>query len=484
MDDARTTQHNPPVRRAGSPASRRDIRRQLLATLLIGGAVSLTSTGCAGRSMSLASMNPFQGTPDAALETESPNRLASATSKVKSGTDKVASTTSKAASGAMSTSKNFVAKTSSTIGSWFGREGEKADPEDPLALDSDSEQLQPDVFVANGQLWESTGNLTKAMESYAQALESDPNNGAAFTSIARLHFREGRYPESAEYFQKAIAQNPEDAALYNDLGLTLSKLGQHDLAAQTLKKALELAPGTSRYANNLASVQFESGKTDEALEVLQANNKAAVAHFNMAFLYYKKGQTEQAKTQLTESLAYENEAAADPATKRAIDRSREMLAQLGVSGQSPATPTNPATGLPQEIGPAAGPAAVIAAAPAHRANQAPQVLGQMTPQTKTSTPMTPVSYQDPRSYMSPQLPSDVADTPSTGPAATPAATSTPAQPEAAAPSGSPGGEAPEETGAGAAAPPSSTPSPKALPPSTPPSATGFGLPGGFQFPGI
>ncbi len=373
------------------------------------------------------------------------------------------------ASGTVTASKSLVSKTSSKIGSWFGRDGEKPDQEDRLAIDSDSEHLQPDVFVANGQLWESTGNLTKAMESYAQALESDPNNGAAFTSIARLHFREARYPESAEYFQKAIAQNPEDAALYNDLGLTLSKLGQHDLAAQTLQRALELAPGTSRYANNLASVQFDSGNADEALKVLQANNKAAVAHFNMAFLYYKKGQTAKAKTQLTESLAYENEAASDPATKRAIDRSREMLAQLDAGGNSPAD--TPTTDLPQEIGPAAGPAAIVAAAPAHRSNQAPQVLGQMSPQPKPRMPMTPVSYQDPRSYMSPQLPADVAASPQTGSAATPATAPDPSQPAATTPVGS----APEKTPAEAGA--------AATPSSTPPSATGFGLPGGFQFPG-
>ena len=446
MDDARTPQHVARSPRHHSQGSRRDTRRQLLATLLIGGAVSLSSTGCAGRSMSLASMNPFQGKPDAVAETEekTPNKLVSTTSKMATDT--------------VTASRSLVSKTSSKIGSWFGRDSETTSEADPLTLDGDPEELQPDVFVANGQLWESTGNLTKAMESYAQALESDPKNGAALTSIARLHFREGRYPESAEYFQKAIAQSPEDAALYNDLGLTLSKLNQHEMAAQTLTRALELAPGTSRYANNLASVYFESGKADEALEVLKANNKAAVAHFNMAFLYYKKGQTDKAKVQLSESLVYENEASSDPATKRAIDRSREMLAQLDMSGTAPTQPAD----LPREIGPAAGPSAVIAAAPAHRSSQAPQVLGQMAPQAKPSIPTTAVSYQDPRSYMSPQLPADGG---AASPAAQPAATPAPSSPGPTAPASSEPEKTPESNAEAA------------------PASTGFALPGGFQFPG-
>ncbi|TWT73181.1 tetratricopeptide repeat protein [Allorhodopirellula solitaria] len=459
MDDAHISQHGPRSHRDPVQRSCRQYRRQLLATFLIGGTLSLSSVGCAGRSMSLASMNPFKAEPSETTAAETPNQLVSSTTEMASGT--------------VTASKNLVAKTSSKIGSWFGRDSEPAGENDSVASDSDPEQLQPDVFVANGQLWESTGNLSKAMESYAKALESDPENGPALTSIARLHFRESRYPESAEYFQKAISQNPQDAALYNDLGLTLSKLEQHELAAQTLQRALELAPGTSRYANNLASVHFESGKTDQALEVLKANNKAAVAHFNMAFLFYKKGQIANAKSQLTQSLAHENEASADPATKRAIDRSREMLAQMDASGQSPASVPSQPTDLPGEVGPAAGPAAIVAAAPAHRSNQAPQVLGQMKPQQKSGTPMTPVSYQDPRSYMAPQLPSDGGASPASTPAAGGAATTpVPTQMPAATPA-TPGDKATGEAET----------SPAAAPPSTPPSATGFGLPGGFQFPG-
>ncbi|WP_044300876.1 tetratricopeptide repeat protein, partial [Rhodopirellula sallentina] len=259
---------------------------------------------------------------------------------------------------------------------------------------------------------------------------------------------------------KAIAQNPSDAALYNDLGLTLSKLGQHDMASQTLQRALDLAPGTSRYANNLASIYFESGKTDDALKVLKANNKPAVAHFNMAFLHYKKGQQAQAQAQLNQSLAHEHEATSDPATKRAIDRSREMLAQLNPGATTPAVPSMP-QGTPSEIGPAAGPAAIIAAAPAHRSNQSPQVLGQTATQPVVPGSMTPVSYQDPRSYMSPQAPAGAtapSSSPETAPATSPTAT-------------------PPTTGTTEAAAPATT-----APAQDAPAPTGFTLPGGFTLP--
>lgn len=454
---------------AGQARPKARMTRRLLATLIIGGTVSLSSSGCASNSMSLASMNPFKGK--------------AADSSIAETTGKLASTTGKVASSGATASKNVFQKASSRVAGLFGGDPTSSDQDDPLSLNSSPEKMEPDVFVANGQLWESTGNLTKAMESYSKALETSPSHEPALTSIARLHFREGNYPKSAEFFQKSISQKPNDAALYNDLGLTLSKLGQHSLAAQTLQRALQLAPGTSRYANNLASVNFESGKTDEALKVLQANNKPAVAHFNMAYLHYKKGQIGQAQAQLNQSLAHEKDATSDPATKRAIDRSREMLAQLSPGSTAPGT-AMPGISTPSStIGPAAGPAAIIAAAPAHKVNQGPQVLGQqmiptMTPQPKQPVvpgANTPVSYQDPRSFMSPQMPAGVnpqVTVPSFAqPGATPPSV---AQPPATVATSPATAASPATTKPAA---PATTPSP-----ATPPSSHGFTLPGNFQLP--
>ncbi|WDQ18414.1 tetratricopeptide repeat protein [Rhodopirellula sp. P2] len=339
-------------------------KREWIFTLVVGGCLTLTSSGCASRSMSLASMNPFAGKGAATVSepNKGPSFIASAGDSV-----------GKAAGGVGTATKNAWGKTTGTVASWFGRDSKENDYDsDPLSLENEPGQLEPDVLVANGQLWESTGNLTKAMESYSKALEGSPNHPSALTSVARLHFREGNHSKAAEFFQKAIAQSPNDAALYNDLGLTLGKLNQHEMAVQTLARALELAPGTSRYANNLASVHFESGQSEEAYRVLAANNKPAVAHFNMAFLHYKKGQNADAQIHLQQAVTHEASAAGDPATKRAIDRSREMLAQLNPGlGTSPAANIASAGTAGKPIGAASGPVATVASAPAHLANQTP-----------------------------------------------------------------------------------------------------------------
>ncbi|MFK8113227.1 MAG: tetratricopeptide repeat protein [Rubripirellula sp.] len=284
-------------------------RRAFLLTILAGSTVALTGCSSGGR---LASMNPF----------------ARATPGVQSGpslTESIAATSSKVGTAGKSTFTN----TSNKIAGMFGRDEDSASQtSDPLSLSQKPDQVAPEVFVANGQLWESTGDFTKAMESYTKALESDANNAPALTSIARLHFRQAKYTEAVQYFQQAIAVSPQDAGLHNDLGLTLSKMGNHAGATQSLTTALSLAPGTSRYANNLATVKFESGDTKSAYQVLSTNNKPAVAHFNMAYLHFKNGQMNEAKGHLAQAVRYEPQGTGDTIVQRAVERSRDMLAQI------------------------------------------------------------------------------------------------------------------------------------------------------------
>ncbi|MGB7342862.1 MAG: tetratricopeptide repeat protein [Pirellulaceae bacterium] len=234
------------------------------------------------------------------------------------------------------TTKNAWGKSRDAVTSVFNRDAAKPDKVastevksavDPLRLDHKTD-VGPEVFVANGRLWESTGNRQKAMESYTKALEVKPNDAKALASIARLHHGSGDQSKAIEFFQKAIEQDPEDSTLHNDLGLTLSKAGNSAAAVASLTQALQLSPGTSRYANNLASVKFDLGKSDEALNVLMENNKPAVAHYNMAYLYQEHGQIDEAKKHLTEAVKYKNEGRIDSSIARAVNRSQEMLAKL------------------------------------------------------------------------------------------------------------------------------------------------------------
>lgn len=313
-------------------------RRAWLAALIAGSVLGGTA-GCSGSGMSLAPLNPMSepASPTAgavAQASPSPNQTL--------GADPNTPTTSRLASFGTKT-KDAVVRTTGSVTGLFTRDkssdGDDIPDDDPLRLDHRPGKVNPEVFVANGQLWESTGNFAKAMESYSKALERETNHTPALTNIARLHFRQGNHRQAAAFFEKAIAQSPDDPELHHDMGLSLSRLGRREEAIERISHALSLSPDNSRYANHLATVQFESGDTDAAFASLKANSSPAVAHFNIAYLYFKNGHTDKARDHLNETLQFEPLADSDTAIQRAVDRSRQMLEQM--NGETPNHPETP-----------------------------------------------------------------------------------------------------------------------------------------------
>ncbi len=292
------------------------------------------TTGCSTGTGGLASLNPFsKSVPEATevitdpAETKAPNPLAN----LAQGTRAQASSMGMAVKGAYGKTKDGIVglfNSDKATSSVDAETGEQIPENDPLRLDNKPSSVQPEILVANGQLWEASGNLDRAKENYSKAIENDPNNGAALASLARLNYRQQRYAEAVPFFERAITASPKEAALYNDLGLTYSKSGRHDEAAKMIEKAVELAPGTSRYANNMATVQLESVNTAAALETLKKHNSAAVAHYNMAYLHYSNNETDKALQQLSQVLAAGETSQGDPSSQAAVQKARELTQQL------------------------------------------------------------------------------------------------------------------------------------------------------------
>ncbi len=370
------------------------VRKALLASLIAGSGVFFT--GCTTSGFSVASVNPFA---------KSPAAVAPGVGVQTSLSDSIASTASGSTNQIRSlgtTARSALTKTKDAVTGVFA--AKESNPEavanDPLSLANKPTNIGPEVYVAQGQLWESTGDFGKAMESYSLALKSEPSNGPALTSVARLHYRQSNHQQAAEYFRLAIEQSPNDAGLHNDLGLTFSKLGDHQAASQALEKSLLIAPGTPRYANNLASVKFQAGEAPAAYSVLAANNKPAVAHFNMAYLHFKNGQLLDAKNHLGEAIQSQPEATDDAAVQLAVERSQELLAKIDAT-----------------MGPIAqaAPQATIAGGALFQQDTAVRQTSQSSPAAVSPQAPAAVSPQAPAT-VSPQAPATVSPQATVGPA--------------------------------------------------------------------
>jgi len=195
------------------------------------------------------------------------------------------------------------------------------DPNDPTSMASKVESIGPEVYVAYGQVCETTGKFSDAMENYNKALAIAPNNAPALASIARLHDRQNNHAQAIECYQKAIAATPNDAQLYNDLGMLYSRTGKTAEACEKLEQAIAIAPSESKFQNNLAAVQLDSGKADQAMATLQKANTPAAANYNMALLLVQRNQLPAAQQHLTAALQQ------DPNMQPA----RDLLTKIGGS---------------------------------------------------------------------------------------------------------------------------------------------------------
>ncbi|HBE67788.1 MAG TPA: hypothetical protein DDW52_06535, partial [Planctomycetaceae bacterium] len=275
-------------------------RKVVLAALIAAG----TLPGCA----SMKSPTEWFSKQPAAPTTTADASLSSSISSTSKGIAGQFKTMGTAVSSAMGKAKNAVTAT-------FTTESEGADA---TSLASLPENLGPEVWVANGQLFEAQNNFPKALDNYTKALERDPNNEAAVLSIARLYARQDQSERSIEFFRKAINLNPNTAATHNELALQLQKQGNTAEAQVEIQKAIQLDSANPRYRNNLAGMLVKVGRSDEAVAQLQQIFDPAVANYNVAYLHYTNNNLAGAQQHLEAALR------ADPSLAPA----RELLTQL------------------------------------------------------------------------------------------------------------------------------------------------------------
>ena len=188
----------------------------------------------------------------------------------------------------------------------------EAENGDPTSLSNMPTNLGPEIWITNGQLYESQGKHAKAIENYQKALELEPNNEPGLLSMARLHARQQQYAEAEQYYQRALAVRPQ-GELYNELASCQHQQGRTPEAMATVEKAISLEPNNQRYRNNLASMLVAGGRSEEAVQHLSQVFPPAVAHYNVAYLLFTRQDLPGAQARLQTALQI------DPNLKEARD---------------------------------------------------------------------------------------------------------------------------------------------------------------------
>ncbi|MCR9119322.1 MAG: tetratricopeptide repeat protein [bacterium] len=198
---------------------------------------------------------------------------------------------------------------------------------DAIDLDSQPENVGPELYITAGGVHESRGNWEDAKKQYELALGEDPQNFKGLMGLARLHDRQSDYESATGYYRQAISHHPTNAQAHHDLGICHARKGDTTSAIAMMERAVQLDPQNVRFRNNAAQALIQQGNTRAAIDHLAAVHPIDAAHYNAGVLLYRSGQTNQARDQFQQALA------ANPRLAGA----QQMLARLETSTEVIAT---------------------------------------------------------------------------------------------------------------------------------------------------
>ena len=195
----------------------------------------------------------------------------------------------------------------------------KPDPDKAISFYQKAVQKNPDNtsgYIGLANVYEKTGQLDRAEESYQRLLKIDPSNILALNNLAYLYARSNKKLDDAlSLAMKAKKRAPNDPDIFDTLGLIHSKKGSLLLSRQYLEKAIAMAPndaginfhfGVYHYRQNDFSaarkyfgkaVALGLGKEEtSALNVHERHMRDIEEEEKIAAAYAEKGQPKEAIT--------------------------------------------------------------------------------------------------------------------------------------------------------------------------------------------
>ena len=118
------------------------------------------------------------------------------------------------------------------------------------------------------QLYRTTGDQPRAVESFERAVELDPSYLAALVRLGELYLDEGRPEEAEPLFERALALDPASAPALSGVGRAALARDETVRAIDYLERALAVGPSAWNLHYNLATAYREAGDPARAEEHL------------------------------------------------------------------------------------------------------------------------------------------------------------------------------------------------------------------------
>jgi protein O-GlcNAc transferase len=150
-------------------------------------------------------------------------------------------------------------------------------------------QTQAEHLVHEANVLAIKNQFAPALDLLQQAIEKDPQNGDAYSQLAKIFFsegeiekandavdralaihpyrpdylyvkgclleREGNLDEALQEFERTVLVNPKESDAYYEMGMLYEKRGDQKSAVAALRKSVELSPDDPDYRRALAAAE-------------------------------------------------------------------------------------------------------------------------------------------------------------------------------------------------------------------------------------
>jgi Flp pilus assembly protein TadD len=146
--------------------------------------------------------------------------------------------------------------------------------------------------LANALL--ASGDTTRALEHFDQALKIDPGNSESNTNLCVLYQQMGQPAKAVQHGRDAVAAWPERAVLHVNLALALIDIGEVAEAMAEAQKAIQLEPESSKAYNCLGILLARQGRYAEAEPIfrkaMQVDHSDPLPYYNLAQMRIEQGR--------------------------------------------------------------------------------------------------------------------------------------------------------------------------------------------------
>jgi tetratricopeptide (TPR) repeat protein len=170
-------------------------------------------------------------------------------------------------------------------------------------------EKKPDFYIPFlwlGNVYERTGRIDKALESYKRSIHLKPDNVEAFNNCGVVYKNTKKYKEALAFLNRAALLAPDRGDICYNIGNVYKETENFDLAIHHYEKAIEIKPDFVPAYNNLGMVLEKLGHYDLAEQVytlgLEVDPNNPKLHYNLGIIYERQDQLQKARREFEHAL--------------------------------------------------------------------------------------------------------------------------------------------------------------------------------------